>query len=109
MNATTAGDIILRILGITGCPKNTKTELNAFLEMYSAQTQKKEPSKQKDEANEIKPEENTIDMQTIDHFDMPDEMNVQVEGNEATHKIKIFPDGLSETPVKEEAVPSTAN
>jgi hypothetical protein len=109
MNSSTATDIVLHILGINGCPKHIRTQLSSFLELISSQPQKKDEKKIKEDANEIKPEENTIDLQTIDHFAMPEEMNVQIEGNEQSHKIKIFPDGVSETTNKEEAVPSTAN
>jgi hypothetical protein len=108
MNAKDASKLVVRLLGIATIPPSVQKDLDNLMELIMNRPQPKQASAVKDETNDIKPEENTIDLQTIDHFDMPEEMNVSVEGNEAVHKIKIFPDGMSETPVEEEAVPSTA-
>jgi len=109
MNAKDASKLVIRLLGITTIPPAVQKDLDVLMELILSRPQEKMASKVKNEMNDVPPEENTIDLQTIDHFDLPSEMNIQVEGNEATQKIKIFPDGMSETKVEEEAVPSTAN
>jgi hypothetical protein len=83
MNPNTATDILLRLRGISTCPKAVREEVVAFIGIIAARPEpiKAEP-KVKEQPNEIKEEENTIDLQTIDHFDMPEEMNIQIEGNE---------------------------
>ena len=98
MTAKQATDLVLRILGIAECPKDNRSQLQAFLEMCMTGAQPKAAEKRipKDEVNDIKPEENTISLAEAFHFDFPKEFNLQVEGQEGTRKIKIFPDGLSE-------------
>lgn len=98
MIASKASDIILRILGVASCPKTVKSQLTAFVELLQGE---KVHEKIKGEPNELKPEENTINLADAHHFKFPDEFNLEIEGQEGTRKIKIFPDGVSETPAEE--------
>jgi len=101
MTSQQATDLVLRILGVAECPKETKVELKSFLELLiGAKPAPPVKSKVVDTPNELKPEENTINLADAFHFDFPKEFNLQVEGQEGTKKMKIFPDGLSETPAE---------
>jgi hypothetical protein len=101
MTARQATDLVLRILAIAECPKDNRMQLQAFLELcMSGGAQPKQAPrvvKVQEDANDLKPEENTISLADAFHFDFPKEFNLQVEGQEGTRKIKIFPDGVSES------------
>jgi hypothetical protein len=101
MIASKASDIILRLLGIATCPPKIKSELTAFIELLTIDGGSKNETP-KSEPNEIKAEENTINLADAHHFKFPDEFNLEIEGQEGARKIKIFPDGVSETETPEE-------
>jgi hypothetical protein len=90
--------LVFKILGIVPT-KAQYHDVNALMELiYARNTAEKRETRVIDQPNDIKPEENTINLQEVDHFEFPKEFNLQVEGEEHLKKIKIFPDGISESP-----------
>lgn len=100
MNPKDATTLIFRILGVDVTQKAKFREVQSLMELIFARgVAEKKQSNVKDTPNDIKPEDNTINLQEVDHFEFPKEFNIQVEGDESTlRKVKIFPDGLSEEP-----------
>lgn len=104
MKAREAVKIITRIIGLETLPPGSVRELEAFMELVLSQQPIRKESTVKDQPNDVQPEENTISLTDIEHFDLPKELNLQIEGNQTVQKIKIFPDGISEDAGKEPAV-----
>lgn len=102
MTPKDASNLIVRIINAP-LSKAQLRDIDTVMELIFAQGHDEPVKKQKvvDQPNDIKPEENTINLQDVDFFELPKEMNVQIEGEQTVHKIKIFPDGVSEEPTAE--------
>lgn len=106
MKAKDAVRIINRIIGIESLSPIHTQELEAFLTLLMEGNAPKTRPMPKEAPNEIKQEENTISLDSVEHFELPKEFNLQMEGDDHLQKIKIFPDGISEEPAEP---PAAAN
>lgn len=92
-------DLITFIIGTV--TKDQKEKLQTVIELVLANTQpvvveqKTEVSVPNEIKNDVK--ENEISLIDTPFFKLPEEFQVQFEGEEGTKRIKILPDGISET------------
>jgi len=96
MNPTDATQLIAHLLGV----KLTADKQKDMESLMSLILAKHEPIKQSSVAeapNDLPKEEKTINLADINHFEIPKEVNLQMEGEDTIRKIKIFPDGVSES------------
>lgn len=101
--------LIILIVGKENVDREKRSNLRALLESaLSGKVHERPPDKE--DVNEFKDEPNTIPLTETGSFKFPSEFNLEVEGEEAIRKIKIFPDGVSEKaeePESPEAVQSS--
>lgn len=110
MNAKDATKMLVHLCGFESVPPSRLKDVETMMEIILSTRQEGEKRGTVKEApNEIKQEDNTINLQDVDHFEMPEEINVAMEGEDAVRKIKIFPDGVSETPAAEAETTAPAN
>ena len=103
MNPKDATRLISHLLGMSFTPAQQK-DIELVMDMIiTRQVPVQKSTVVKAEPNDLPPEDNTISLQDVEHFEMPSEINVQMEGEDVTRKIKIFPDGMSEAPPTETA------
>ena len=94
-------DLISLVVGEKNVTAKKRERLETILEL--AMTVEPVTVKQNEVMEDPKPNEmnvkvdkNEIDLQNATHFRFPEDLNVAVEGQEGTQKMKIFPDGYSE-------------
>jgi hypothetical protein len=90
-------NLICKIVGDEKCREDVKNLLDLVLG---------EPPSVKEQVavddNQIKEEENLVDLQDALNWKLPNEFNLQIQGEDGLRKIKILPDGMTENPVTEE-------
>jgi hypothetical protein len=100
-------ELVILVIGKDFVTRVQRRQLKTLLEMtaktnfhendYTKKDSKATADKIKGEPNEIKAEENNFDLANAPHFEFPKgDFNLEVEGEEATRKIKIMPDGTEE-------------
>ena len=102
MDAKKIVSLIMRIVGREKVNRRQREELTALIGMVikagDPETKTEKVKVVAEEVNTVAKEEpNTIDLGMAQAFDIPKDINVEFEGMDGIKKIKIFPDGISET------------
>lgn len=74
-----------------------KALFDTIVEVTTTAVKEKVVNKIVEEPNQIKDAPNEIPLQEASMFRFPSEVNVEIEGEGEPRKIKIFPDGISES------------